>query len=152
MARKLAKSPSESSLSPPPDDLGQNVLAQTAEVDFAVETEVNGRGKKRKAETTVKATKRAKKATVKEEDDAEDANDTEETPKPKKRAAKKAKVEETVEGEVTAGADDNGTEVKKITHKRQTKTKEAGLAPLEERTVGSKLLVGAHVSVAGGTT
>ncbi|PSN64772.1 AP endonuclease [Corynespora cassiicola Philippines] len=40
--------------------------------------------------------------------------------------------------------------VKKATVKRTKKTQQATASPLEERTPGSKLLVGAHVSIAGG--
>jgi AP endonuclease-1 len=38
----------------------------------------------------------------------------------------------------------------KTTQKRQRKKKQDNIAPLEERTEGSKLRVGAHVSIAGG--
>jgi AP endonuclease-1 len=47
--------------------------------------------------------------------------------------------------------EENGTATKvKTTQKRTTKKKAEKVAPLEERTQGSKLRVGAHVSIAGG--
>ncbi|KAH7115274.1 xylose isomerase-like protein [Dendryphion nanum] len=113
MARKIVSSSGES-LSPPPDD-----------IEVAVTTKAATNSRKRKAETTVSVTKRAKKATA-------------------------TKVEEhTIEEETKVQKGANGTtEVKKV-QKRQTK-KATHLAPLQQRTVDTKLRVGAHVSIAGG--
>jgi hypothetical protein len=86
-------------------------------------------------------TLRAKrKAVVKEESASEDEAIPMTKTKTKKQPAKKMKIEDE-NGEVTA---------KKVRTKRQSK-KNVVQTPLEERTVGSKLRVGAHVSTAGGT-
>jgi AP endonuclease-1 len=50
--------------------------------------------------------------------------------------------------EVQVGENEVSTKVKTV-RKRQTK-KKAEEGPLEERTKGSKLRIGAHVSIAGG--
>ncbi|EON63780.1 hypothetical protein W97_03008 [Coniosporium apollinis CBS 100218] len=70
--------------------------------------------------------------------------------KPKKRAKKtKTTIEEEVKTEEQDGED--GTVVTKVKRKRKTKEeKEAEAMPLAARTIGTKLLVGAHVSSAGG--
>jgi AP endonuclease-1 len=123
MARKQAP-PSDSSLSPPPND---NVVSQQTETEVSLTTKINGQGKKRKAvaETSVKTTKRSRNSAVK----AEAVNGEEEI-----------KVTEKEDGQAEV----------KMKKKRTAKKKEANLVPLEERTEGSKLLVGAHVSIAGG--
>lgn len=151
MTRKLAELASDSSLSPPPDDLETSVTALEAENDLAVKAIVNG--KKRKAETVVAATKRARKTNVKDEvnDDTGVSAGAEAAvkSKPKKRTAKVKTEEKTVVDEIKVEAGEDGTTVKTKT-KRQRKKKEEVLQPLEERTVGNKLRVGAHVSIAGG--
>ncbi|KAF2876637.1 xylose isomerase-like protein [Massariosphaeria phaeospora] len=122
---------------------------------------------KRKADTLVETVKLAKSTAVDELDDDEAL----ETPKSKKRTSKRVKVEENKVDEQLpiakkrtskkaketatelADEDKNGTlesaEPKKRTAKK-AKVKGAEIAPLEERSVGSKLRVGAHVSIAGG--
>jgi AP endonuclease-1 len=89
-------------------------------------------------ETLAVRTKR--KAVAKEESASEDEAIPKTKTKTKKQPAKKIKVEGE-NGEITA---------KKAPTKRRSK-KGVVQAPLEERTVGSKLRVGAHVSTAGGT-
>jgi len=165
MTRKLIDSASDSSLSPFPDNV------ETPSTADAVES---SSGKKRKAVATAKTTKKRKTAVK-----AEDAAD-EEVEKPKKRARKVKVEEETVEyvsrqqtsrtrtglecsvwtssglGLLTmvlhrreVKVEENGATTKvKTTQKRKKKAEDA--APLEERTQGSKLRVGAHVSIAGG--
>ncbi|KAF2269096.1 AP endonuclease [Lojkania enalia] len=103
------------------------------------------------------AMKRARKATVDDEDkdtiEINGVDGTAENSKRKPRAAKVRAREELVKDEVEVDAeenDDGHPEFKTVKRKRQTKRKEASLAPLEERTVGSKICVGAHVSIAGG--
>lgn len=107
--------------------------------------------KKRKAETAVKSTRRAKKTTVKKEtNNGDDAGSADVVPQPKKRTTKVKVQEETVEDELKVEEGQNGeTEIKKTVRKSRAK-KKADLQPLEPRTIGSKLLVGAHVSIAGG--
>ncbi|KAF2687659.1 AP endonuclease [Lentithecium fluviatile CBS 122367] len=147
MARKLhnsaSDSASDSSLSPFPEELRTPVTVADSD-NLPVKSAVNE--KKRKAEVTVKTTKttkRARKTAVKEEADETDQD----ADKSKKRARKVKVEEETVGQEVKVEA--NGTTIKaKTTQKR--KKKEGKIEPLEERTQGSKLRVGAHVSIAGG--
>ncbi|ORY01059.1 xylose isomerase-like protein [Clohesyomyces aquaticus] len=122
--------------------------------EVTTKTALDGRGQKRKAETTVRASNRTKKAAISygEGDAEESASDLEETPKPKAkgRATKKVKVAETkVEAEVD---EDGDTKVKTVKRKTKSKAskKETDLAPLQQRTVDTKLRVGAHVSIAGG--
>lgn len=134
MARKLAKAASESPLSPPPEEL---------EAAAAENQTPAANGRKRKAEPTVTTAKRVRKTVVYKEDDA--SSDSIAEPAPKKRV-RKVKVEETVAQEKPAEAGEVKTK-----QKRQRKNKEEDSAPLEQRTVGSKLMIGAHVSIAGGT-
>lgn len=148
MARKLPELTPDSSLSPPPSDLDMSAAIEE-KADSTI-TAVNG--KKRKAEATVRTTKRARKVAIKDETSdevggslaAEDAD-----PTPKKRGRRVTKVEQVVESEVKVTEGEDGI---KVTAKktRQRKKKETNEQPLEERTVGSKLRVGAHVSIAGG--
>jgi AP endonuclease-1 len=99
-------------------------------ISLPVKVETNGR--KRKA-----------KAALKEEDEAEASADNDEAAtKTEKAPKKKARVEK------VAGRE---TVVKKRAPVKRQSKKEANQAPLEQRTVGSKLRVGAHVSTAGGT-
>ena len=123
MAKDIAKG-SDSSLSPPPEDL--QVPVETEDI-----TKTTAVPMKRKAETTVTktvtTTKRTKKAQVADtNDNNDDAKDqTAEMPRQKRATAKNVK------------------------QKRTKKSKEPVL-PLEERTVDTKLRIGAHVSIAGG--
>lgn len=133
MARKLAKAASESPLSPPPEEL---------EAAAAEEQTPAANGRKRKAEPTVTTAKRIRKTVVYKEDDA--SSDGASEPAPKKRV-RKVKAEETV----VQAKPTKASEVK-TTQKRQRKNKEEDSTPLEQRTVGSKLMIGAHVSIAGG--
>lgn len=133
MARKLAKAASESPLSPPPEELEAAAAENQAPA---------ANGRKRKAEPTVTTAKRVRKTVVYKEDDA--SSDGIAEPAPKKRV-RKVKVEETV----AQGKPAEAGEVK-TKQKRQRKNKEEDSAPLEQRTVGSKLMIGAHVSIAGG--
>jgi AP endonuclease-1 len=137
MAKKLSTPSSDSSLSPVADDL----IAQ-------VETTTNT--KKRKADTTeVTVTKRTKATTLKTEvaDVDASANDS---PRPKQGATKKVKIEEeTVKEEIELQEDSKGKT--KVTKKTTTrKKKEVDTSPLAERTQDTPLVLGAHVSAAGG--
>ena len=150
MAEKAAEA-SDSSLSPAPEELPTPVEAEVT----VKATTTNGR--KRKAETIVKATtqttKRTKKATTDEVKVEEQVvTEAAEIPRKKRATAKKVKYEddaddnvEEINGEVTAVIEK--TVKKKVT--RAKKSKEP-VPPLEERTVDTKLRIGAHVSVAGG--
>ncbi|CAI6334563.1 unnamed protein product [Periconia digitata] len=133
MTRKLAPTARpDSSLSPPPNGLQTHNAARQQPAVTA---------RKRKAETTVTGTKRVRKAVAYEESD-ESAVESAETI-PNKRA-RKAKAKETIVEDVDM------VSKFKVAPKRTSKKKEEDSAPLEQRTVGSKLLVGAHVSIAGG--
>jgi AP endonuclease-1 len=88
MARKLKAPASDSSLSPLPEDLKSSSITAPAKA-LPVKAPVNGN--KRKAETTVKTSKRQK--IVQEDFDGAE----EEAEKPKKRARKVKVEEETVE-------------------------------------------------------
>ncbi|KAK7183386.1 apurinic endonuclease, partial [Paraphaeosphaeria sporulosa] len=141
---------SDSSLSAPPDDIQPPPAAY--ETDPLAEKAVNG--KKRKAETATnasKVTKRTRKTTVTADTEPNDngsADKSVEATKPRKRAPKTKAEEETIEEKVVV-EDEKGTTVK-ATQKKSRKKKEENVAPLAERTTGSKLRVGAHVSAAGG--
>jgi AP endonuclease-1 len=137
MAKKLTTPSFDSSLSPVADDL----IAQ-------VETTTNT--KKRKADTTeVTVTNRTKATTLKTEvaDVDTSANDS---PRPKRGATKKVKIEEeTVKEEIELQEDSKGRA--KVTKKTTTrKKKEIDTSPLAERTQDTPLVLGAHVSAAGG--
>lgn len=139
-------------MSTPPEDSDTPTTAVKMETNLSVK---DANGKKRKAgTTTVKTTKRARKGTAKDEPngtvDASAAVEEDTNAKSKKRAPrKKVKVEEETVEDVQVEEGEDGTKVR-TKQKRQRKTKEKNVAPLEERTVGSKLRVGAHVSIAGG--
>ena len=142
MAKKIAGD-SDSSLSPAPED-----FAVPVEAEDVVKTVTNGR--KRKAETTVattvKTTKRTKKGSadaIKEEEGV--AVEATETARKKRTTAKKMKYEE--DADEVESADGEKTVKKKAT---RTKKSKEPVPPLEERTVNTKLRIGAHVSVAGG--
>jgi AP endonuclease 1 len=112
---------------------------------------IEGSGKKRKAEAVAKVSKRVKK-TVTVTDGTDNNEDPRSPPKHTSRATKvKAEEEVQIDGIVKEpGEAGTGTTEVKTKRKRQAKKKEVDITPLDVRTVGSKLLVGAHVSVAGG--
>ena len=171
--------PSDSSLSPPPGDLhapdettatvvtsangnlvksGGQPQAATAVDEAELSSNIPVKGKKRKAATPIKetTTKRIRKTSIKGDvvvnGDAEAAA-LEEPAKPKTptKRARKAKVEkQTITEGVALEEGEDDTIVKtKVTRTR--KKKEAIITPpLAERTTGSKLRIGAHVSAAGG--
>ncbi|KAF2195159.1 AP endonuclease [Zopfia rhizophila CBS 207.26] len=157
MAPKSDSDSSLSSLSATPDPssgTSPDTLAQVTKATVKTQTKTNSKGKKRKAETVTTTTKRTKKAVV-EAEEAPNHEEVAETPKKgQKRAVKKAKVtDDVVEETAQVEAEEDYGETKVVVKKTKRKSKaekEAELAPLEERTVGSKLLVGAHVSIAGG--
>lgn len=143
MAKDIAKG-SDSSLSPPPEDL--QVPAETEDIPKTTAVSM-----KRKAETTVTktvtTTKRAKKADM--IDDNDDAKDqTAQTPRKKRATAKTVKYEE--------DSNDSNAETTTVVTKTvkqkviRTKKSKEPVLPLEERTTDTKLRIGAHVSVAGG--
>jgi AP endonuclease-1 len=142
MAKKISNASSDSSLSPPPDNLVS--ATETAAVPQPV---VNG--KKRKAETTSRT-----KRTGAQQADVEDAVDgIGESPRPKRRATKKLKVTEEVEDGVVAQESGDGEGKPKPKPKPRAKVKGGTakiLPPLAKRTENSKHLIGAHVSAAGG--
>ncbi|KAF2477731.1 AP endonuclease [Lindgomyces ingoldianus] len=144
------ESSSLSSLSPPPEDIRSQTSHDSpaqeaeAEVELVAKTAGNRRGQKRKVETTLKNSKRVKKA-IKYEEDAE--SEAKEPPKHKGLSTKKARVEEASVDEVMAEAEegnDGGAKVKKVQRKRTTSKKQTNLAALEQRTLDTKLRVGAH--------
>jgi AP endonuclease-1 len=177
MVKKLSNVSSDSSLSPPPDNLAS-----------AAETAIND--KKRKAD----ANPRPRMAAVKHAEADEAAPDVEESPQPKKRAAKKVKVtqelsetedvqvslrpkrgtakkapldDESIDSDVDvkvaetktttknkkkqAENGDNEQIVKKTTKSRAPKSAKTQ-TPFSARTESTEtnLRIGAHVSVAGG--
>jgi AP endonuclease-1 len=144
MARNIAED-SGSSLSPAPED-----LKTPAEAEEGAKTGTNDR--KRKAETTVKTAVKASKRTKRgaadevklEEEVTVEAVDT---PRKKRATAKKVKYEEEDDNANGETAIVEKTVKKKITRTKKSKEPEP---PLEERTVDTKLRIGAHVSVAGG--
>jgi AP endonuclease-1 len=141
MAKKLPSPFSESSLSPPPDDLAARTETVT----------VTTKGMKRKAATgsSAEVTKRVKKTKVVEVNTDDAVALTDQSPRPKRRAPKQATVEDAAdEGFKVEVGGDVKTKVTKRTTTR--KKKDEILAPLKERTNGTSLVVGAHVSSAGG--
>jgi AP endonuclease-1 len=138
MATKLTTSSSESSLSPPPED----VAAQTETVT------VTTKAMKRQASTgsNAKVTKRVK---TKKDMKGQAGPGSSTTPRPKRRAPNQATVEDVADEEFKAEVD--GDVKTKVTKKTTTrKKKDENLAPLEERTTDTPLWIGAHVSTAGG--
>jgi AP endonuclease-1 len=140
MAKKLSRSHSDSSLSPPPDDLPPQAEIAT------VKTTVS---RKRKADTTATTvTKRVKNTTAVKSETADTASGADYLPQPKRRVVKKIEVEEeTVEEEVQENGDN---EIKTKKKSAPRKRKELNLVPLASRTQDSPLLMGAHVSTSGG--
>ena len=150
MARKLDSADSDSSLSPV-----ANELLEQVESKAAVAPPANGKKRKAAGETTAPRTiKRTKKATATVADNNNDEADavTKDSPRLKRRAAKKVKVEEQADEVVQVDAEGSGdtkaTTKKKTTTARKKKT--VYLAPLADRTKDTELLLGAHVSIAGG--
>lgn len=90
----------------------------------------------------INSKKRQAEAVVQDDDDASLSTDKNEGFKVNKQPKKKVKSDNVANGETLVK--------KRVSVKRQSK-KDAAQAPLEERTVGSNLRVGAHVSTAGGT-
>jgi AP endonuclease-1 len=142
MAKKIAES-SDSSLSPAPEDLH-------APVETEVTVKATTDGRKRKAETTVKTTKRAKKDGVKEEEPV--ITEASEPLRKKRATTKKVKYEEDADDKVEGADGEAANVVEKTVKKKVTRTKKSKepVPPLEERTTDTKLRIGAHVSVAGG--
>jgi AP endonuclease-1 len=131
-------------LSPVAEDL----IAQ-AESKGTIATSSND--KKRKAETTeVKLTKRTKKTTTLKTEDEDFVVGADASPRPNKRAPRKVKVEvETIGDDVVL--EENGKGKAKVIRKTTTRKKvEVEAAPFAERTTDSPLVLGAHVSTAGG--
>jgi hypothetical protein len=92
------------------------------------------------------------KAEVEEELEKEDSEiiDEKHPKKTTQKRTKKITVEKT-EGSEDVG-EDGSVKKRKVVHKRKTKEeKEAEAMPIAARTIGSKILIGAHVSSAGGT-
>ena len=86
---------------------------------------------------------------VQEDDREQQANGSSKKARTPKATPKKVVVVKEVKVKVETKS--NGVAVAKVVRKRKTKEeKEAEMQPLAARTVGSKLLVGAHVSAAGG--
>ncbi len=158
----------ESELSPPPVDLLDGVQAVAGANGHAEDGDHRPKKKRRTKETISAvgagtslrhseavssgpakklAIKRKVKAEVKEEVEIDAATEDRKVT-PKKRRAPKRQTEEEVQ------VDDDGEVVeKKVKVKRKSKAeKEHELTemPLATRTVGHKLLIGAHVSAAGG--
>ena len=119
MAKELAEAASESSLSPPPDNLVSIVDIQTEKTAVS--------SKKRKAEPV--------DSTI---------------PRPKKRATKKANVDDDTAGDdVEVKVNRAGKQTAKKTTTRRIKVVK-NTEPLQERTKNTKHRIGAHVSSAGG--
>jgi AP endonuclease-1 len=143
MARKLLSPSPDSSLSPVPESLLELH-------DSKVEAKTTTNGRKRKATTTettiTKRTKKTAAVDVKTEDNVKSVN---ESPLPKRGAAKKVKAQETAFKDETKVEDDAGET--KVTKKKAPRAKKpVDSTPLASRTVDTDLLIGAHVSTAGG--
>ncbi|KAK3709994.1 DNA-(apurinic or apyrimidinic site) lyase [Vermiconidia calcicola] len=159
----------DSDLSPPPDDL----LKEEEPVANGANAKATKKSRKRKVqveddvdeEPKAKSTRvKKQKVQVKEEESAETETKAkggrkrkvevkteaavETDVKPKKGKKRKAEVEE---GDTGEAEDGDKTVEKKPKRKRKTKEeKEAEAMPIAARTIGHKLLIGAHVSSAGG--
>lgn len=115
MAKNPTTMASDSSLSPPPADLAVN--------SEAVITESITNGKKRKTEMTVKTVKRTKQTHAPHADSEVVFNGMEEAPKPKRRAAKKAIVEDESFKDEAKIADGDEAEMKTTVKKAIKHTK-----------------------------
>ncbi|TLD35269.1 AP endonuclease [Venturia nashicola] len=105
-------------------------------------------------QTVTKGTPRSKKAkvvttSIKEEEEIEiNASQSEGAESPKKVIKSRSKAKKVVKKEEV---EEDGTAKKKVARKKKTKQeKEAEAMPLLARTLGSKIVVGAHISSAGG--
>jgi AP endonuclease-1 len=124
-----------------------------------VSGETQGGGRKTKSTTTtIKRTKKVQLKTERAEEiegvDGTDELVVEQAPSKKRKRATKVKVqEEIVEEKAEVEKDQDGeVEVKEVKKKvqRTKKQKVEDMTPLEERTEGIQLRVGAHVSISGG--
>lgn len=144
---------SSSGLSSAPSDIPGLTSAASADLTERAGTKTSIQGeagsRKRKAESITQSVKKTKRAgaAAKVSYAGTPADEAEEAPKATPKKGKKPyeiEVEEDTEAEVTVTK-------KKVQRKRKAKEDlEAEAMPLAVRTVGSKLLVGAHVSAAGG--
>lgn len=108
-----------------------------------------------KKENVTKATPKIKKSkvvsttSIKEEEEVEiNGSESEGAKSPKKVTKSRSKAAKVVKKEEV---EEDGTTKKKVVRKKKTKEeKEAEAMPLLARTVGSKIVVGAHISSAGG--
>ncbi|KAH5170713.1 hypothetical protein HBI24_237900 [Parastagonospora nodorum] len=134
MAKKLPAPSSESSLSP----VAESLIDQ---VESSVEVKPTATSRKRKATTETKVLKRTKTQTE------QDVADAVAAPPKKQRAVKKVKANHAVDDVVG----ENGDGETKPAKKKAARTKKQDdQSPLELRTKNSPLIVGAHVSTAGG--
>ena len=142
---------SSSGLSSAPSDIPGLASAASADLAEQAGTKTSAQGKagsgKRRAESITQSVKKTKRtgAAAKVSDAEISADEAEEAPKATPKKGKKLYeigVEEDTEAQVTV--------TKKVQRKRKAEDLEAEAMPLAVRTVGSKLLVGAHVSGAGG--
>lgn len=105
-------------------------------------------GAKRKAQEPVTSSRRAKKPAVSYSEGSSSEPAPEPAPAPKRRNAKKVKAE--ISDADEAEEEPSKTKPKKKAAPRKPKAVKPGDSPLEERTLESKLRIGAHVSAAGG--
>lgn len=125
-----------------------------------VYTEVDEEIEVAKKESITKPAARSRKtkvvtASIKEEEEDAEVNDSasEAASVPKKVTKSKSKVKKVVKKQVVKKeeVEEDGTTKKKVVRKKKTKEeKEAEAMPLLARTISSKLVVGAHISSAGG--
>jgi hypothetical protein len=146
MGKKLPSPASDSSLSPVADDL-------IMQVESKVEVKPASNGKKRKANAVdVKVTTRTKKAKSSGIEKRDTATSTDGIPLSKRTSANRNPIQEGIGHDELLGKEDSDGG-SKVTKKKTTTTgrkKQVDLAPLAERTKDTNLLVGAHVSTAGG--
>ncbi|KAK3674471.1 DNA-(apurinic or apyrimidinic site) lyase [Recurvomyces mirabilis] len=134
----------ESDLSPPPAgllDVDATVVSTNGDVDKEPPT------KKHKARQAAEVKSKKVKVEVKQEVKIEaEGEEAETAPKKRRKGKTEVKVEENA-------VDEDGNVVSKVKTKRKSKAeKERELVemPLAARTIGHKLLIGAHVSASGG--
>ena len=145
MAKKAERA-SDSSLPPAPGDLPAKAAIKAAT-----------NGNKRIAEPAVKVTVMTTTRTgkvltdeVKEEDEL--AVEVAERPRKKRAISKNVKYKEHIDDEVEGVDSEQATVIGKTVKKKAARAKKSKepVPPLEERTVDTKLRIGAHVSIAGG--
>jgi AP endonuclease-1 len=123
------------------------------QVESKAEVKPASNGKKRKANAVdVKVTTRTKKAKSSGIEKRDTATSTDETPLSKRTSANRNPIQEGIGHDELLGKEDSDGGAK-VTKKKTTTTgrkKQVDLAPLTERTKDTNLLVGAHVSTAGG--